>query len=485
MKLTFVAAQPSQPVPATQNLRVETPSKTAMKPGSPISRRRFLQHTTAITGAFAGAQFLRLPAVLSAPAPNAALGVAVIGVGGMGGYSFGAALGERLVAICDVDDKVIANALKEFGEKKKDQPVPKAYFDYRKLLDECHKDLDVVLIATPDHHHAPAAIRAINLGKATFSQKPLAHNIRECYVLAKAAREKKVLTQMGNQGHCGEAIRRACEYLWAGAVGNVSETHSILGRNFGGKGGRPASKPVPAQLHWDEWLGPAPYREYHDGLHTFGWRSWRPFGTGTIGDMACHNLDVLFWALKIGETKTYTVECLNTNGGSDEMWPQDNIVRYEVPARGTMGPVKIHVYDHGELKPKVMKEAEKKYETEFGECTLFVGEKGLYRTTGTAGSAGFLPEDKKATFPAPPQKLPRAHGGPIEDLFYACKNGTTPCSNFPDSAAPLTAFALAGHLAQFAGVGQKIEWDVEKMLCLNRPELNRYVRREYRRGWEV
>lgn len=456
-----------------------------MTPCLPISRRRFLQHTTAVAGAVASTQFLGVPALLSAPAPNAKLGVAVIGVGGMGGYSFGAGMGERLVAICDVDDNTIAKAQKEFGEKKKDQPAPKAYFDYRKLLDECHKDLDVVLIATPDHHHAPAAIRAINLGKATFSQKPLAHNIYECYALAKAAREKKVLTQMGNQGHCGEAIRRACEYLWAGAIGNVTETHSILGRNFGGKSGRPASKPVPASLHWDEWLGPAPFRDYHDGLHTFSWRSWRAFGTGTIGDMACHNLDVLFWALKIGEAKTFTVECLSTNGGSDEMWPQNNIVRYEVPARGKMGPVKINVYDHGDIKPQIMKDAEKTYETKFSECTLFVGDKGLYRTTGTAGSGEFLPKEKKNEFPSPERTLPRAHGGPIEDLFYACKNGTTPCSNFPDAAGPLTAFALAGHLAQFAGVGKKVEWDVERMQCTNLPDINRYVRREYRKGWEV
>lgn len=456
-----------------------------MKPFSPVSRRRFLQRSTTLAGAVAGAQFIGLPALLSAPAPNAKLGVAVIGVGGMGGYSFGAGMSERLVAICDVDDNVMARAMKEFGEKKKDQPAPRTYFDYRKLLDECHKDIDAVLIATPDHHHAPAAIRAINLGKATFSQKPLAHNIYECTALARAAKAKKVLTQMGNQGHCGEAIRRACEYLWAGAVGNVTETHTILGRNFGGKGGRPASKPVPTTLHWDEWLGPAPFREYHDGLHTFNWRSWRQFGTGTIGDMACHNLDVLFWALKIGDAKKFTVECLNTNGGSEEMWPQDNIVRYEVPARGAMPPVKIHVYDHGSLRPEVMKEAEKKYEVKFGECTLFIGEKGLYHTTGTAGSAQFLPPEKKSEFPAPPKTLPRAHGGPIEDLFHAVKNGGTPCSNFPDSAGPLTAFALAGHLAQFAGVGKKVEWDVEKMQCTNLPEINRYVRREYRKGWEV
>jgi len=452
---------------------------------SPVSRRRFLQRAAAFAGGAAGAQYLGMPAGLSAASPNAKLGVAVIGAGGMGGYSFSAGMGERLVAFCDVDEKVLASKSKEFAEKKKDQPAPKTYFDYRKLLDECHRDIDAVLIGTPDHHHAPAAIRAIHLGKATFSQKPLAHNIYECYALAKAAREKKVLTQMGNQGHCGESIRRACEYLWAGAVGKVTETHSLLGRNFGGKGGRPPSKPVPPHLHWDEWLGPAPFREYHDGLHTFSWRSWRPFGTGTIGDMACHNLDVLFWALKIGEAKRFTVECLNTNGGSEEMYPQDNIVRYEVPARGEFGPVKIHVYDHAGLRPEIMKEAEQKYEIKFGECTLFVGDQGLFRTTGTAGSFEFLPQEKRKEFPAPEKTLPRAHGGPIEDLFYAIKNGTTPCSNFPDSSGPLTAFALAGHLAQFAGVGKKVEWDVEQMKCTNLPEINRYVRREYRKGWEV
>ena len=172
----------------------------------------------------------------------------------------------------------------------KDTAKPKIFYDYRKMLDECHKDLDVVLIATPDHHHAPAAIRAINYGKHVFCQKPLAHNIAECYALAKAAREKKVLTQMGNQGYCGEAIRRVAEYVAAGAIGTVTETHTLLDRNFGGTGGRPPSKPVPAGLHWDEWIGPAPYRDYHDGLHPFSWRDWKAFGTGTIGDMACHRL---------------------------------------------------------------------------------------------------------------------------------------------------------------------------------------------------
>jgi len=294
-----------------------------------------------------------------------------------------------------------------------------------------------------------------------------------------------VLTQMGNQGHCSETIRRACEYIWSGAIGNVTETHSLLGRDFGGNGGRPASKPVPAGLHWDEWIGPAPFREYHDNLHPFNWRNWRHFGTGTIGDMACHNLDALFWALKIREAKRFTVECLQTKGGSEEMYPQTNIVRYEVPARAGMGPVKVHVYDNATLRPEIMKDAEQKYEVKFGEDTLFVGDKGLFQTGGTCGSYNFLPEDRRKEVQDPAKTLPRAHGGPIEDLFYACKNGTVPCSNFPDAAAPLTAFALAGHLAQFAGVGKKLEWDVENMKCTNLPEINRFVRREYRSGWEV
>ncbi len=452
---------------------------------TPTPRRQFLRRTATLAGAAVGARYLGLTSLRAAEAANSKLGVAVIAADGMGGYSFDSAMRERFVAVCDVDDNKLAGKLKQFGEKAKDRPAPKAFYDYRKMLDECHKDIDVVLIATPDHHHAPAAIRAIQLGKAVFCQKPLAHNIYECYALAKAAREKKVLTQMGNQGHCSEVIRQACEYIWAGAIGNVTETHSLLGRDFGGSGGRPASKPVPAGLHWDEWLGPAPYRDYHDGLHTFGWRSWRQFGTGTVGDMACHNLDALFWALKIGEARQYTVECLQTRGGSEEMYPQGNVVRYEIPARAGMVPVKVHVYDNATLRPDIMKDAEKKYELKFGEDTLFVGEKGLFRTGGTCGSLSFLPEERRYEIPHPPKSIPRAHGGPIEDLFHALKNGTVPCSNFPDAAAPLSAFALAGHLAQFAGVGRKIEWDVEAMRCTNMPEINRFVRREYRPGWEV
>jgi predicted dehydrogenase len=444
--------------------------------------RRDLMKRTAALGAAAGAQALAGPLVLAAGSPNEKLGVAVIACGGMGGGNPGAAASERCVALCDVDDKKMAEAVAKIKDKV---PNPKTYFDYRKMYDECGKDIDVVLIATPDHQHAPAAIRAIQLGKHAFVQKPLAHNIAEVYALMKGAREKRVHTQMGNQGHYSEAIRRACEYIWAGAIGTVTETHSILGRNFGGSGGRRPSKPVPEGLHWDEWLGPAPERPYHDGLHPFSWRDWRDFGTGTIGDMACHNVDAVFSVLKLAEAKRFTVECLNTKGGSEEMFSQDNVVRYEIPARGDLPPVKVHVYDHQGLKPEVMKEAEKKYNTKFEECTLFVGDKGLFRTKGTCGGAELLPVEKMKEVPEPPKTLPRAHGGYPGNLFWSIRNNEKACSNFPDEAGPLTAFVLTGHLAQRAGVGKKVEWDVEKMECTNMPELNQYVKRTYRKGWEV
>jgi predicted dehydrogenase len=438
------------------------------------SRREFLRNSVAV-GLASG---LAGRASWAQRSPNEKLNVAVIGAGGMGSYSTDQALTENLVALCDVDDNVIASIMKD---KIKDGPKPKVFYDFRKMLDECEKEIDVVLIATPDHVHAPAAIRAINMGKHVFCQKPLGHNIHECDALARAAKKKKVLTQMGNQGYCSERIRQVSEYIQSGAIGNITETHTILGRNFGGSGGRPPTKPVPSGLHWDEWIGPAPFRDYHDNLHPFNWRNFKAFGTGTVGDMACHHVAYPFMALNLAEVKKFTVECINTTGGSDEMFPQDNVVCYHIPARPKFSAAKVYVYDHQGLKPDIMKEAEKQEKREFGEFTLFVGDKGMI------GSDGLLiPFSLHDQIARPTPTLPRAHGdGPIEDLYWCIRNKGVPASNFPDAAAPLTAIALAGHLAQFAGKGSKIEWDMEKMRCTNLREANQWVRRTYRKGWEV
>jgi predicted dehydrogenase len=287
---------------------------------------------------------------------------------------------------------------------------------------------------------------------------------------------------MGNQGHSGEGYRRLCEYIWAGAIGNVTETHSMMSRNFGGSGGRPKGQEVPKGLHWDEWLGPASVREYHPGLHPFDWRNWCEFGTGTLGDMGCHVLDGVHWALRLGEAKKFTIECVKQTGGSKEKFPQDNHLRWEFGARGDMGPVKVNSYD--QQWPSFVKELETKFGEKFGGGTLYVGEKG-YMFTGTYGdNPRILPREKHAEFPKPGVKIPRSKHGSKGDFLAACKGGEAASSNF-DVSGPFTEFVLTGVLASRAGMGKKIEWDVEKLLCTNLPEVNGWVKRDYRKGWEV
>jgi len=463
------------------------------------TRRDFLKHSALAAGAAVGAQVVGGPYLMAGPAPSRTLNVAVVGGGGMGGYAVGQARNERFVALAEIDDGRIAEILRGCDKSKGE---PKVYYDYRKMIDECHKDIDVVLVSTPDHHHAPAAIRAINRGKHAFCQKPLAHNIYECRTLAETAAKNKVLTQMGNQGHCGEGYHRLVELIWGGAIGNVLETHSIFNRDFGGSGGIPPGKPVPKGVHWDEWLGPAPYREYHDGLHPFSWRSWRQFGTGTFGDMACHVMDGVIWSLKLVEATKFSIECLAQRGGSAEMFPQSNVIKFDFPARGNMPPVKVFSYDNLghepppfasrdgfrdnlSQKPEVIKNFEKEAQRQFSEGTIYVGDKGILYTDTYGGGIQLYPESRRQSFQNPPRTLPRAHGGPIEDLFWAIKNDGTPVSNFVDYAGRLTEFILTGQLAMLAGVGKRLEWDVAAMKCTNHDEINQFVRRKYRPGWEV
>jgi predicted dehydrogenase len=443
-----------------------------------MNRRRFLRRTAAMAAASAGVQVFGVPNVLATRAPNEKLGIAVIGCGGQGGGNPGLAASERLVALCDVDDKRMGEAVTKLGDKVKD---PKTYFDYRKMFDECHKDIDAVLIATPDHHHAPAAIRAIQLGKHVFCEKPLTWCLYEARKLSDSAKKYKVATQMGNQGHSGEGYRRLCEFLWAGAIGDVTETHSLMGRSFGGSGGRLPKKDVPAFLHWDEWLGPASVRDYHDRLHPFDWRSWSEFGTGSLGDMGCHVLDGVHWALKLSEAKTFSIECLAQKGGSKEMFAQSNHIRWQFPARGEMPAVQVNSYD--DKWPEAIQELEKKYGEKFGG-TVYVGTKGIM-VTGTYGdNPHILPKERAEEFKAPPQSIPREKGGNKGAFLTACKGGPAASSNF-EVAGAFTEFILTGVLASRAGVGKKLEWDVAKLLCTNVADANQWVKRDYRKGWEV
>jgi predicted dehydrogenase len=441
-----------------------------------LDRRGFLAGSAALVGA-AGLHALGAPAVLAAPGDK--LGIAVIGCGGQGTGNPGIAANERLVALVDVDGERLGAAVKRVAAKVRE---PRVYHDYRRMFDERHREIDAVLIATPDHHHAPAAIRAIQLGKHVFVEKPMTWCLYEARKLTEEARRKKVATQMGNQGHSGEGYRLLCEYIWAGAIGNVTETHSLQDRSFGGSGGRPAGKPVPKGLHWDEWLGPAERRDYHDGLHPFSWRNWCDFGTGTLGDMGCHVLDGVFWALKLGEAKKFAIECVRQRGGSRERFPQDNHLRWTCPARGTMPAVVVNSYD--QAWPPAVLALLKKFDVKLGGGTVYVGDRGVM-VTGTSGdNPRLLPRARHLEFGAPRRVLPRSPRGMMGDFLAACKGGPAASASF-EYSGPFTEFVLTGVLASRAGAGKKLEWDAERLACTNHADVNRWVKREYRRGWEV
>ena len=470
-----------------------------------VSRRQALKRAGVIAAATAGVQVFGLPALLSARDQNSKLGTVVIGVVNQGKPAVNAACTERVVALCDVDEAHLAQSKKFINEQYPDIQTAgiAEFYDYRKMFDKIHKDIDAVFIAAPDHHHAPASQIAMKLGKHVYCEKPLAHSIGEVRTMMETARKQKVITQMGNHHHSSESIRRLCEYIWAGAIGNVVETYSWARTGRGGVGGRLPAQPVPAGLHWDEWIGPAEFREYHDKLHPKLWRSWWEYGDGSVGDWGCHNLDGVFMALKLGQPTA--VEALEQVGGSGERYPLANALRWTFPARGDMLAVKVHLYDgfkgtaeelakldendpQGEHnRPPIADEIEKKYNRKMGDGgVIFVGDKGIMVAGNYCQGPRIVPEEKHKEFPSPEKTLPRVQKGLTHytDFLRACKEGDQPCSNF-DYAGPLTEMVLLGCLAERAGVGKKIEWDAQKMQVANMPELDRMVRREYRKGWEL
>ncbi len=464
-------------------------------------RRQFLQ-VTAAAGVAAGARLFAAPYVLASPSPNAKLRTVVIGAFNQGRASLGEAIKtDDVVALVNVDDRNMGKALKFISEKSPDAKLSsiKKFYDYRQMFDRIEKEIDAVFIAIPDHHHAVAAMIAMSLGKPVYLEKPMAHSIDEVRRLTAAAEKYKVVTQLGNQGHSSEAIRRLCEYIWAGAIGNVTETYSWAPTSRGGVGGRLPTKPVPKGLHWEQWIGPAQYRDYHDRLHPGAWRSWWEFGNGSVGDWGCHNLDGPFMALNLGAPTS--IECIQQVGGSDERYPILNGIRWNFPARGDMPPVKVHWCD-GYLEdaagdkskksdeektlncPPLALELQKKYSRDLSHGgALLVGEKGVMFVGNHCESARILPEEQHRQTPVPPKKLPRVRGSHQADFLRACKDGHKPSSHFGYSGR-LSEMVLLGCLAIRAGVGNPVAWDAANMTS-NNAAANRLLKREYRKGWEL
>jgi predicted dehydrogenase len=472
-----------------------------------MNRRLFLKRTALAAGACSTASLLSSPPLLGAPAASNRLRCVQIGCGGRGMSHLDWVVNtskENLVAIVDPDEKAHAKVKRWLQQKHVDCENLQVFTDYRVMYDKLGKEIDAVFIATPNHHHAPAAMLAIQLNKGVYCEKPLTHDIAEARKLREMARHSKAPAQMGNQGHCEDGYRRLCEFVWAGVIGNVTETHSWTDRSNGGVGPRPPAIPVPPGLHWDEWIGPAPYRDYHTDLHPHEWHGWYDFGNGSLGNMGCHVLDGVYWALKIDHP--VSVEAEEIRGGSDERYPTGSRLRWDCPARDGLPPVKCYWYEglkkdapadaaSGSLRtvkgnarnlPPLLHQLQKQYpDEEFDSSgSLYVGEKGIIYTATYGGRMHVLPLEKMESMKQPTRSLPRPKNI-MADFLDACREGKTETAAPFEYGAQLTEFTLLGNLAQHAGVGRKVEWDGPNMKVTNIPELNEWVQRPYRKSWPV
>jgi predicted dehydrogenase len=407
-------------------------------------------------------------------ARNEKLRMASIGAGGQAGGGINAGLGEHLVAVAEVD---LDGRGKQNIQKVRDQsPDTKIYTDYRKLFDE-QKNLDAVWIGTPDHHHFPAAIRALEAGAGVYCEKPLTWSVAEARKLREMANAKKLPTQMGNQGHSSESIRLICEYIWDGALGEVTRVDCISNRGFSA-GKRPASKPIPKGLDWDAWLGPATQRDYHDGLHPFNWRGWREFGTGSLGDMGCHTIDGAVWALRLTEAESFEVVA-ETGTPTEEGFPTKAKIIYSFPARGKMPAVTLTWYHGGLLPPKP--EALAADEKVRGEGAYYYGIKGLMTSGSHCQDARLLPASFRESSSKPKPAIPRSRRGHGGDFLAACRDTSAPppSSHFEYSAR-LTEIVLLGNIACLTG--DKLTYDM-KAGRTNSDKANALLVRQPRKGW--
>ncbi len=447
------------------------------KRNSKLSRRDFMGAAAAV------AAFSIVPrSVLGGPRnvpPSEKLNIAGIGVGGQGGSDLNSLSSQNIVALCDVDWRQAAGAFKRYPDARK-------YKDFRQMLDDEDKNIDAVIVATPDHVHAVASVAAIKRGKHVYCEKPLTHSVYEARMVAQAAREHKVATQMGNQGQASEETRLMCEYIWDGAIGPVREAHIWTDRPLNGLSkvywpqgvGRPEeTPPVPETLDWDLWLGPAPQRPYHPAYVPFKWRGWWDFGTGALGDIGCHRIDPVWRALKLKAPISIEAACTLVN---NETYPVASVVTYHFGARGDMPPVKLVWYDGGLRPPRPAELADGQQMGDNG--ILFVGDKGkMLEYT-------LIPESLRKEYGKPPQMIPRSPGHHAE-WIEACKGGKPAGSNF-DHAGPLAEAVLLGNVALRPSMKEKLTrtkllWDSENLKITNMPEANEFLRWQYRQGWSL
>lgn len=436
------------------------------------SRRSFLKSTATFAGVGFWTFGIQAQDKKNDASANNKLNIAIIGAGGQGGGNLNnvAGLGENIVALCDVDD---GNAAKSYDRF----PHAKRFHDYRKMFDDLHKQIDAVVVSTPDHHHAPASVMAMNLGKHVYCEKPLTHSVYEARIMGRVARLQKVATQMGNHGHALEGTRRAVEVVQAGAIGKVREAHVWTDRPIWPQDiDRPANTPsVPNHMDWYLWLGPAPDRPYNPAYAPFRWRGWWDFGTGALGDMACHVMDMAFWALGLTAPVSVSAESPTVHPETAPKW---SIITYEFPARGDDPPVKVVWYDGKKKPPKELGDGQELPDN----GTILVGDKGrIYSPDAYGSRIKLLPEKDFEGFKGPEPSIPRSPGHHREWVI-ACKGGPASLSNF-EYASKLTETVLLGNVA--LRVGKKIRWDSVNLKAIDCSDADPFVRREYRKGWTL
>lgn len=453
-----------------------------MNPKSPsTSRRSFLAHATTAVAAFT----IVPRQVLGGPGqtpPSEKLNVAGVGLGAKGYDDVLAISSQNIVALCDADHTGAALAFKHW-------PKAKPHRDFRKML-ETQKDIDAVVVATPDHLHFAVSMWALRHGKHVFCQKPLTHTVAEARALAKAASQSKLATQMGNQGNAGEGVRVVQEWLEDGAIGAVREVHAWTNKPVWPCGiGRPTDKPpVPAGMDWDLWLGPAPARPYHPAYAPFKWRGWWAFGSSSLGDMGCHVLNTPWRALDL--RAPLSIEAYS-RGCNEETGPVASIVYYRFPARGEKPPVKLTWYEGGIMPPRPAELTDGRRLGDNEGC-IFVGEKGKITCSCYGENVRLLPDELHRSYPRPAKRIPRSPG-PYHEWLAACKGGPRAGSHF-ERAAQLTEVVQLGNAAirYSAKVDKELQngrpvellWDPVAGKT-SQPEADQFLHTEYRQGWEL
>jgi predicted dehydrogenase len=455
-----------------------TPSQPhEARPLAAASRRQFLASHAAAAATLPlwGAALVRSPA-------DRKVRIAGVGVGGQGGSDLQSLASEEVVALCDVDWVYAENTLKRF-------PGARRYHDFREMLDREKDQIDAVVVGTPDHTHAVITLAALKAGKHVYCEKPLTRTVREARQVAEAAARAGVATQMGNQGMAFEGNRILKEWLADGVIGPVHEAHVWSDRPTS-KGTkklwwtqgieRPTdTPPVPENLHWDLWLGPAPTRPYHPAYAHFRWRGWWDFGSGGLGDMGIHNLAPVFDALRLGPPTR--IQGSSTPVFEDSV-PAACVVHYDFDGRDGMPPLKLHWYDGGMMPPRP-EELEPGEELDREDGAILVGEKGKLLLEGWGGRVvRLLPDSRMQSYQRPLKRLPRSIGH-HEEFVRACKQGTPTQSHF-GFAGPLTEAVLLGMVCIRNG-GHLLTWDAAQLKVTNRPEANQFLHYDYRPTWSA